>query len=117
MDTVYLRSLLLADKDFLSKLFTNSPRKNKLTLSNADEKKLNTLIKVLHLVCNGHIKVRKQDFERIKRSKRMPFLKRTFEKKASYIHTLKLTRIEKQKLLVKLISVYKYLFHYLFFLE
>lgn len=117
MDIVYLRSQLIASKDFLSKIFIGKPRQNCKAISLADEKKLNILIKILHLVCNGHIKIRKEHFEVIARSRRLGLLKSKFERKASYVCVLRSSIIEKQQVLKQFCSLYPLLLHFLFFLD
>jgi hypothetical protein len=66
MDKVYLRSLFVQEKDFLKKLYDGQG--NALTF--ASDKSLNTLIKILHLIAEGHIPMRKQDEAEIKTAKK-----------------------------------------------
>lgn len=117
MDTVYLRSLMLENKDFLAKLFKGKPRQNCREVLSASEKKLNLLIKILHLVCNGHIRIAKEHFNIILKSKRMGLLKSKFEKKASFLSTLGSTVAEKQQVLRQFCALYPLILHFVFTLK
>lgn len=117
MDIDYLHHLMLASKNFLAKLYESTPRQNCRVISLANENELNILIKILHLVCNGHIKVRKQDFTIIRKSKRLGLLKSKFEKKASLGCALNLSVKEKQHLLKKFCAIYPSILYFLFFLD
>lgn len=106
MDIVYLKSEFLNFKGFFYDLYTGNPRSNANKIYNSDDKKLDVLIKCLHLICNGHIHLRKVDFAVLKKSKRLNFLKFHFEKKASYVKMLQSSRGEKIDALRKLSALY-----------
>jgi hypothetical protein len=59
MDKVYLRSLFLREKGFLKKLYLGEEGTSVLILAN--DKSLDVLIRVLHLLASGEIPMRKQD--------------------------------------------------------
>jgi len=114
MDIVYLKSEFLNVQGFLYKLFKGSPRGNANVIANASDCELDTLIKVLHLICIGSIHFRKQDFEILKKSKRLNFLKSYVHKKDSYVKLLHSSREEKIQILRKFSALYNCLLYMLF---
>jgi len=63
-----LKALLLRDKEFLKNLYqSKSSSHSKNILIFASDAKLNTLIKFFHFVANGHIKVKKEHFDKIQK--------------------------------------------------
>ena len=61
-----LKGLMLRDKQFLKELYEGSSAElKKKTLTFASDVKLNTLIKFLHFLTNGHICMKKDNFEQI----------------------------------------------------
>lgn len=106
MDIPYLRSEFLKHKQFLRSLFTNNPRRNSAKLEHAQSSELNTLIKILHLICNGKISLRKDDFKIIQKSKRLNLLKNCFETKRSFLNSLKISQKDKVLLLKKFSALY-----------
>lgn len=117
MDKVYLRSQLLAKKDFIKRIYKGNSRQNRRIISAAEEKNLNILIKILHLVCNGIIKIRKDHFAIILKSRRFSILKKNFEKKNSYVESVHLNLPEKRKLLQKFAALYSNILYFLFNLD
>lgn len=66
MDQDTVKSQLLRDKEFLRSLYqVDDFRQSKQTIIFASDAELSTLIKFLHLVTIGEIKIRKRDFEAI----------------------------------------------------
>jgi len=114
MDIVYLKSEFLNVQNFLYKLYTNNPRVNSVTISNANDKELDTLIKVLHLICNGFIDLRKQDYQILKKSKRLNFLNKFLQRKDAYVQLLQSNRENKIQILRKFSALYNSLFYLLF---
>jgi len=106
MDISYLKSEFLNAKGFFYELYTGNARSNANKIFNADDKKLDVLIKALHLVCNGDISTRKEDHAVLKKSKRLNFLKFHFQSKSSYVDLLRGPREEKIKVLRKLSALY-----------
>ena len=74
---------------------------------------LNTLIKFLHFLTNGDIKIKKVNFDSIP-SKNIKFLKQKLEKKTSLSRLLKSERSIKLKVLKSQVAVYKFLLYCLF---
>jgi len=114
MDVVYIKSELLNVKGFLHKLYLSNPRSNAVALNNASDQELDTLIKVLHLISNGKIHLRKQDFAILKKSKRLNFLKNYVERKDSYVQLLQSNREDKIQVLRKFCALYNSLLYLLF---
>jgi len=114
MDIVYLKSEFLNVQNFLYKLFTSNPRSNANSIFNANDRELDTLIKVLHLICNGQIHLRKSDYQILKKSKRLNFLESYFERKDKYVKLLHSSREDKIQVLRKFSALYNSLFYLLF---
>lgn len=57
MDKVYLRSLFLKEKGFLKQLYNNETQ----ALINANDRALDVLIRILHLISVGEIPLKAQD--------------------------------------------------------
>jgi hypothetical protein len=110
MDKVYLRSLFVQEKDFLKKLYDGQG--NALTF--ASDKSLNTLIKILHLIAEGHIPMRKQDKAEIKTAKKFNSLNK-FASKTFFAQITKTgTRETKLKELKQFLKLYPLLLHTFF---
>jgi hypothetical protein len=114
LDKVYLRQCMLRDKGFFSNLYQSNNKENKKTLHFSDDRQLNILIKVVYLIVNGEIAISSQNFELVKKSKRVVFMKKHFGKKKEFIKLLNSSREEKLKILSGLTSVYPYLLFGLF---
>ena len=106
MDIVYLKSEFLNVKGFLYALYTGNARSNANKIFNADDKKLDVLIKALHLICNGHITMKKEDYAVLKKSKRLNFMKFHFDRKDSYVKLLQGSREDKISVLRKMSALY-----------
>ena len=64
MNRETMKSLLIRDKTFLRQLFEGpNPLKNLRILRGANDTQLDTLIKFLHFLTNGEIKIKKSNFE------------------------------------------------------
>ena len=78
---------LLKNKCFLWRLYRldgKDKTKLKRRLNRASAQQLNLLIKLLHSLMNGHIHLKKIHFQRIKQSKKHPFLRNMFEEPEDY---------------------------------
>lgn len=111
MDKVYLRSLFLSEKDFLSKLHKAEGGN---TLTFASDKSLDTVIRILHLIANGHISLRKEDETVLRNAKKLNALNKFASK--SFFHAIlrKGTREEKLKDLKQFNKLYPILLHSFF---
>jgi len=114
MDTTRFKALLVRDKLWLENLYSStSLTQRKQLLVNASDKKLDTLIKFLHLLTTGEIKMHKKNFQALKKHN-INFLKRVFEKKATYKRLLASEREDKLKSLKKILSILPFLLYTLF---
>jgi hypothetical protein len=109
-----LRALLIRDKQWLGELYlANNILQTKRLLNFGADTKLETLIKYLHCLSNGSIKMKKSTFEKVKNS-HITFVKRHFETKAALNRLLQSDREEKLKILRKLCASFSYLLYPLF---
>ena len=99
------KSLFLRDKEFLKALYDASASHVKTILNFASDSKLNTLIKFLHLVSNGVIKVRREHFEHLE-NKHLKLIKKHLESKASVKKLIQADRKTKLTLLLKFTNKY-----------
>ena len=61
-----MKSLLIRDKQFLKELYEGENfLKKKRLLTFANDAHLNTLLKLLHFLANGQIKIKKENFDKI----------------------------------------------------
>jgi len=114
MSNEQFKSQLIRDKLFLKELYeSNSVSKSKNILYFATDVQIATLIKYIHLVSNGEIKIKKLNFEAI-RNYHISAIKKNFEKKSKFQALLRLNRKEKIKILSKFIAAYSHLLAPLF---
>lgn len=72
-----MKQCLVRDKSFLRELYeSNNSVKSKRILNFASDLKLNTVIKFLHFLANGEIKIKQENFEALVTFKRLGFLKK-----------------------------------------
>ncbi len=115
MNKETVKNYLIRDKGFLRELYEGPDKaKNNKILNFASDVKLNTLIRFLHLLSNGEIKIKKENFEILQSHKKLTFIKRHVEKKAAVSRLLKSERAEKLKFLKKLSALYSFLLYCLF---
>jgi len=114
MSNEQFKSQLIRDKLFLKELYeSNSASKSKNILYFATDVQIATLIKYIHLVSNGEIKIKKLNFEAL-RNHHLGLIKKNFEKKSKFQALIRLSRKEKIKILSKLIPVFNHLLSPLF---
>jgi hypothetical protein len=110
-----MKSLLIRDKGFLRELYEGpNPLKNSRVLNGASDSQLNTLIKFLHFLSNGEIRMKKENFEIIEKANKLKLIKSRVEKKKNMNNLLKSERKDKMKFLNKLSNLYNALLHTLF---
>lgn len=114
MDIPYLRNEFLKNKEFLKSLYLNNPRRNYNNLQRCTENEVNILIKILHLISNGNISLKKENFAVLKKSKRLNVIKNNFESKVDFLNCLKLPLQEKINLVKKLSALYNALLFTMF---
>ena len=83
MNSESFKPYLVRDKVFLNELYSSQSSPNtKRMLLFASDQKLDTLIRVLHFISNGEIKLKKAHFDLFSKSQ-VSLLKKKFEKKKS----------------------------------
>ena len=111
MDKVYLRSLFVAEKEFLKKLYKGEGLS---VLTFGSDKALNTAIRILHLLADGHIPMRKKDESILKNAKKFNALNK-FSSKTFFLELLKkASRESKLKELKKFLKLYPILLYSFF---
>ena len=115
MNKETFKSYLIRDKGFLKSLYEGQSRqRNNQILNVASDTKLNTLIRLLHFISNGEIKIKRENFEIIQEHRKLSLLKRHVEKKAALNRLLHGERLDKLKFLRKLSSIYSSILYCLF---
>jgi hypothetical protein len=109
------KPLLIRDKGFLKELYEGS---NHLTkkhrLQTSEDSELNTLLKYLHFVSNGEIKIKYSNFKILQESKLLKVITKHVEKKSKLFSLLKASRVTKLNFLFKLTKVFGPLLYALF---
>ena len=114
MNSESFKPYLVRDKVFLKELYESSSLPNtKRLLLFASDQKLDTLVKFLHFVSNGEIKLKKQHFDVFSKSQ-VTLMKKSFEKKKALKQFLKQERKAKITILQKLASILPQLLYPLF---
>jgi len=114
MDKDRFKQLLVRDKVWLEELYSSPSSPNtKRLLTTASDKKLDTLIKFLHLLSNGEIKMHKKNFDSLG-TKNVKLLHKTFQPKASIKRLISGERQDKLKKLNKVANVLSFLLYTLF---
>ena len=115
MNREVFKNYLIRDKGFLKSLYEGEDKNQKFRILNvASDTKLNTLIRFLHFLSNGEIKIKKANFDVLQSNRKLNLIKRQVEKKAALARLLKSERQEKLKFLKKLCGVYSALLYCLF---
>lgn len=108
------KPLLERDKAFLEELYCSQSAPNSKRLINfASDTKLNTLLRYLHFLANGEIKIKKEHFDKLPR-RLITLLRRSFEKKAAIKRLIASERQSKLKILFKLCGFLQELLYPLF---
>jgi len=114
MSNERFKQVLIRDKEWLRDLYeSDSTSKIKRFLNFASDAKLDTLIKFIHLLSNGVIKMTKTNFDRIEK-KYFHVIKKNFENKKSFKTLVASDRDLKLQKLNKLAPVLKFLLFTLF---
>lgn len=111
MDKVFLREQLKKHKDFLHKL--QSGHSVGKTLNQSSDSELDVVLKLLHLVGDGHIAIKGVHKDTIKKAKREAKLV-SIGSKINFHQLMKQSREVKIKFAKHFISLYGILFHSLF---
>jgi hypothetical protein len=71
-------------------------------------------MKILHLICNGKIKLRKLDYQALENSKRLKKLRNLFEEKLALVKILNSEREMKVQALKQFSALYRHLLYTMF---
>ena len=105
MNQEQFKALLQRDKLFLKEVFkSESSSKTKRLINFASDAELVTLIKYIHFVSNGAIKIKKENFETLQK-KHLSLIKKHFEKKSAVQTLIQNPRKFKLSIFSKLIPV------------
>ena len=108
------KNYLQRDKSFLKELFeSNSVAKSKNFLSFASDSELTTLIKYIHFVASGEIKIKKKNFDSLG-NRVFSLIRKIFEKKSALYKLNQSARKEKIKILIRLVPSFSNLLAPLF---
>ena len=81
MNKESVKQCLVRDKAFLRELYeSNNPVKTKSVLNAASDIKLATLIKFIHFLANGEVRIKRENFEAIQNHKRLQFIKKVLNR-------------------------------------
>ena len=115
MSKEVFKTLLIRDKGFLKSLYEGEDKSKRFRiLKSVSDTKLNTLIRFLHFLSNGEIKIKKVNFDIIQENRKLNFIKRHVEKNSALKTLLESEREEKIKFLKQLIGIYPALLYCLF---
>ena len=115
MDIPYLRSLMIYHKAYLKNLYTGNSLLNLRTIENSNDRQINIVIRILHLIANGVIPMKAAQFKIVKSSKRFKLLREKFERSAAFNENLNSQdKTARVKLLKQFASLYPHLFYTLF---
>ncbi len=117
LDIPYLRSLMINHKSFLKNLYTGNNLLNFKTIENANDRQLNIVIRILHLIANGVIPMKAAQFKIVKSSKRFKLLRAKFESSRAFneiLNTNVTDKVTRVKMLKQFASLYPHLFYTLF---
>jgi hypothetical protein len=114
IDKVYFREILLRDKGFLYELYKNNKLQNRKKISGADEFHLNTVIKILHLILNNEIPLLEDNYEKVKKARKVPLLKKNFKTHKDFLSIVEGPRERKVSVLQQLSPIFCFLLSALF---
>lgn len=115
MNHLELRQLLIQNKSFLKAIYeAESIKQKKSLLLNSSIDEVNILLHILFSITQGNIPIKRENFELLKKSKKLIFLHKQFENNAKFNKIMSATLKEKISLLMKFISVYSTLLFPLF---
>jgi hypothetical protein len=92
-DQSKVRERLIAEKDFFEHLHTcRTPLEVRHLLNISSKNQLHLLARVIHFVASGEIPLKKEKYERIKRSKKLTFINNEFEREKDIAKLLSFKR-------------------------
>ena len=108
---------MINHKSFLKNLYTGNNLLNFKTIENANDRQLNIVIRILHLIANGVIPMKAAQFKIVKSSKRIKLLRAKFESSRAFneiLNTNVTDKVTRVKMLKQFASLYPHLFYTLF---
>jgi hypothetical protein len=114
MDKTKLREEMLVNYAFLKNLHDNNELQNRTTLASADHGALKILLEILHCITNGLIPLKRNRFVLLKKSNKLPLIRRTLQGTSDFESFLELPREKWITFLFQLLKLYPYLLHRLF---
>lgn len=80
MNKEIVKQCLVRDKGFLRELYesTNVPNTKRI-LNFASDSNLSTLLKFLHFLATGEIRIKRENFEKIQAHKRLNYIKKVLD--------------------------------------
>lgn len=114
MDKQRFKQMLVRDKQWLKELYESDTDINiKRLLNFASDAKLETLMKFIHLISNGEIKMTRENFDKIEK-RQLKIIKKEFESKRAIKRLLQSERSVKIRQLNKLVKSMRLLLFTLF---
>jgi len=114
MNPDQMKTLLIRDREFLKSLYESSTPKARNLLNFASDAKLNTLIKFLFMVSNGHIKIKREHFDSLSNHHHVKLFKKHLDTKAGLQRLLSAERKAKLQYLYKFSACFNELLFTLF---
>ena len=108
-----LRTAINKNKTFLKSVYSDPKRKAAARLSLATIGQTKVLLRVLHYLCNGHIPMKKANFEKVKSARKISTLHK-IRSREDLVKFMKLPKSEQISFLNKFLSLYPLLLHPLF---
>ena len=105
IDIPYFRSLMLREKGFLYSVYKENFLANSKKIANVSDSQLTVLIKIVYLIANNVIETPYEVGLKLKKTKKIPVLKKTFQKNKDYVALIKGPRVEKIQALMKIVTV------------
>jgi hypothetical protein len=105
-----LREQLLSELHFLEAIYScSTPLQVRHSINIATDKQLKLLIRVIHLVSSGSIPLKREEFNKIKKAKKLNFINNEFEREKDYKKLLRYSRKDLIHILYKIQAVIPYL--------
>ena len=104
MDKEKLRNLMLQNRNFLALLYNSNSLQAKKELATATNVQIRLILTLLHHCASGSIPVPKDNFEILKKSRKVGFLEKRFYSKVAINKLLRSTRKDQLNALFKVID-------------
>lgn len=100
-----LRKKLLGEQELLKNIANSSTSRVRHLLNASNSKQLHLLVKIIHHIVSGDIKLKTSDFALVTKAKKLSFLTREFEREKDLAILLKKDRGDILSVLYKIQSV------------